>query len=136
MFDRFGFVLVSFWGPKWAPGRAVEPGKSARGRYKTVLGSTWCGPFLVFGFYFDFLSLLGSSWTRFRPLLMSFGGILGSLGPVLGRLGLSWAGFGALRFGILGSYSPICLSTHRLIIPSTHGSSALNIPARRTARSD
>jgi len=56
-----GSVLLSFWAPKWLPGGAAEVRKSARGRSKTVLGSSWFGPFFVLRFRIAFSSLLCSS---------------------------------------------------------------------------
>ena len=67
-----GSVLDRFGLPNGAPGDAAELGKSARGRSKTVLGSSWVGHFFVLRFGFAFLSLLGSSWGRFGSLLVSF----------------------------------------------------------------
>ena len=83
-----GSILDRFGLPNGAPGGAAELCKSARGRSKTVLGSSWVGPFFVLRFGFAFLSLLGHSWNRFGSLLVYFWAILGSLEPVLGRLGL------------------------------------------------
>ena len=82
-----GSVLVPFWPPKWSPRGAHELGKSAPGRSKTVLGSSWFGPFFVLRFGIAFLSLLGASWSRFRVLLGSFWVILGALGFVFGHSG-------------------------------------------------
>ena len=83
-----GSILVPFWPPKWPPGSAWIVGKPAPGQSKTVLGSSWFGPFFVLRFGLTFLSLLDASWARFGVLLGSFLAILGALGPVLGRLGL------------------------------------------------
>ena len=63
-----------------------------------------------------FGALLGCSWGRFGAPLASFWAILGSLGPVLGRLGLSWARFWALRVAF---WNPITLYAHQLINSST-----------------
>ena len=60
--------------------------------------------------------LLGASWSRFGAPLASFWVILGSLGPVLGRLGLSWARFRPLRGAF---WSPITLYAHQFINSST-----------------
>ena len=60
--------------------------------------------------------LLGVSWSRFGAPLASFWVILGSLGPVLGRLGLSWARFRPLRGAF---WSPITLYAHQFINSST-----------------
>ena len=117
--------------PKWSPRGEVILGISAPGRSKTVLGSSWFGPFFVLRFGFAFLALLGASWGRLGSLWASFWTILGSLGLVLGRLGLSWARFWALRMAF---WSPIALYAHQLINPSTRGSSVLCNLGRRTAR--
>ena len=80
----------------------------------------------------------------FGPLGLLLGSFLGALYLVLGHLGLSWARFGpswallgsfwGTPDGILELYNLIFPSTHQLIGPSTHGSSALCNPGRRTAR--
>ena len=72
-----GSILVPFWPPKWHPGGAAELCKSALGRSKTVLGSSWFGPFFVLPFGIAFLILLDSSWGRFWRLLGSFGAFRG-----------------------------------------------------------
>ena len=97
-----GSILVPFWPPKWSPGDAAEVRKSAGGRSKTVLGSSWFGPFFVLRFGITFLSLLGHSWGRFWSLL----------GVSWARLGSSWARFGALRMACWGL---IVLYSHQLI---------------------
>ena len=112
----FGSVLVPIWPPKWSPGEAAEVRKSDLGGAKTVLGSSWFGPFFVLRFGVSFLMLLGASWSRFGAPLASFWVILGSLGPVLGRLGLSWARFRPLRAAF---WSPITLYAHQFINSST-----------------
>ena len=56
----------------WALRSAAELGKSAGGRSKTVLGSSWFGPFFVLPFGITFLRLLGASWHRFGVSLASF----------------------------------------------------------------
>ena len=60
--------------------------------------------------------LLGASWGRLGSVLASFWIILGSLGLVLVRLGLSWARFWAVR---VACWSPITLNSHQLINSST-----------------
>ena len=67
-----GSILVPFWPPKWSPGDAAELRKSDLGRSKTVLGSSWFGPFFVLRFGITFLGLLGASWSRFGASLVSF----------------------------------------------------------------
>ena len=80
------------------------------------MGSSWFGPFFVLRFGVSFLMLLGVSWSRFGAPLASFWVILGSVGPVLGRLGLSWARFRPLRGAF---WSPITLYAHQFINSST-----------------
>ena len=106
----WGSVLVPFWPPKWSPGSAWIVGNPAPGRPKTVLGSSWIGPFFVLQLGFAFLILLGSSWGRFGSLLASPSWAL--LGAFLGRPGLSWARFWALRMAFR---SPITLNSHQLL---------------------
>ena len=91
------------------PRGGAELCKSARGRSKTVLGSSWVGPFFVLRFGFAFLSLLGHSWGRFGSLLVYFGAIFGLSWA---RFGSSWARFGALRMACWGL---IVLYSHQLI---------------------
>ena len=60
--------------------------------------------------------LLGVSWSRFGAPLASFWVILGSVGPVLGRLGLAWGRSRPLRGAF---WSPITLYAHQFINSST-----------------
>ena len=57
----FGSIWYRFGVPNGAPGDAAEVRKSDRGRSKTVLGSSWFGPFFVLRFGTAFLGLLGAS---------------------------------------------------------------------------
>ena len=130
---RFDFVSFSvrFWCrfglPNGAPGGPLSYANRPLGRdglgmvlvrsfFLLEVGLRFCIPLGL---------LLGSSWV--------------ASDLVLGHLGVSWARFGsswAFRMTCWGSYNLIFASTHRRIIPSTYGSSALDNPARRTARSD
>ena len=79
-----GSILVPFWPPKWSPVGAAELCKSAGGRSKTVLGSSWFGPFFVLRFEITFLSLLGHSWGRFGRFWPRFEPSWALLGSFLG----------------------------------------------------
>ena len=72
---------MPFWPPKWSPGGAAELGKSAGGRSKTVLGSSWFGPFFVLSFGIAFLvvlgSILGPSWGHVGVMLVPFSSQVG-----------------------------------------------------------
>ena len=96
-----GSILVPFWPPKWRPGGAAELGKSALGRSKTVLGSSWFGSFFVLRFGFAFLVLLDASWGRLGSLLAPFWAVLGSLGLILKLPG---GHFGAFNFSDVFSF--------------------------------
>ena len=111
-----GSVLVPFLAPKWSPWGGGKLGVPPPVGSKAVLGSSWFGPFFVLRFGVAFLSLLGASWSRFGAPLASFRVIFGSLGPVLGRLGLCWARFRPLRAAF---WSPITLYAHQFINSST-----------------
>ena len=105
--------MDSFGGPKWRPGGTAELGKSALGRSKTVLGSTWFGSFFVLSFGFAFLTFLSSSWGRFGPLLALFWASPAPLGIIWGN---SWGHFRPpwgrflVRECSLGVFFYICLS--------------------------
>ena len=101
-----GSILVPFWASKWSPGGAAELCQSAGGRSKTVLGSSWFGPFFVLRFGIAFGGLLGASWSRFGASLASFWASWALLGSFLGT-----------PCSILKPYNPTCPSTHQPFNP-------------------
>ena len=92
------FVFASFLVPFWCRfGLPNEPlgvrEKSANrplGGSRSVLGSSWFGPFFVLPFGFAFLTFLGSSWGGFGPLLAPFWASSALLGTILAH---SWGHF-------------------------------------------
>ena len=126
--DRYLFLLIyrsdllSFWVPFWcrfglpngAPGGPLRYANRTLGGAKTVLGSSWFGPFFVLRFGFAFVTLLGNllgpSW--------------GALGPVLGCLELSWARFGAFRrafWSLQLLFYLLCVLPALCFLLSSHG---------------
>ena len=111
-----GSILVPFWPPKWSPWGAAELRKSALGRSKTVLGSSWFGHFFVLSFGIAFLVVLGSSWGRFWS----------SWAPLRVVFGRSGGRFGAFSaFQLVDSTRQLINSSIQLINSSTHQPMAL-----------
>ena len=110
-----GSILVPFGPPKWSPGGAAELVVGAAElvvidpwRSKTVLGSSWFGPFFVLSFGIALLVILGSFWGRFGALRGSF-----------------WCFFGSSTHRFNPSTHQLVDSTHQLINLSTHQPMAL-----------
>ncbi len=90
------------------PQNTAELCKSALGGSKTVLGSSWFGPFFVLSFGIAFLVVLGSFWGRFWALC-----------------GSVWCFFGISTHRFNPSTQQLVDATHQLINLSTHQPMAL-----------
>ena len=118
---NFRFVFASFLVPFWcrfglpngSPGVGANYANRPLGGSKTVLGSSWFGPFFVLRFGFVFWSLLGASWCL--------------LGVHLGSFWAFWkASWG--RFGVSGCILVLLGATKKhLLVDSTHEGSAMRI---------
>ena len=116
----FGSFSDRFWCrfglPNRPPGVPPNWGWAPWGRSKTVLESSWFGPFFVLSFGIAFLVVLGSSWGRFWS----------SWAPLRVVFGRSGGRFGAFSaFQLIDSTRQLINSSIQLINLSTHQPMAL-----------
>ena len=108
IFDRFRIDFGAVLASNMEPQNTAELCKSALGGSKTVLGSSWFGPFIVLSFGIAFLVVLGSFWGRFWALC-----------------GSVWCFFGISTHRFNPSTQQLVDATHQLINLSTHQPMAL-----------